>query len=96
MTRPPQPQGTRASRKLRRSGWIPSILYGGSGFGSQQLLQVETKALNKELRELKGSFNDTLYDLHVGEKTYSVLVIISHTYIRYQGEREEQTVFVDI
>ena len=70
---PREVEGTRASRKLRRSGWIPSILYGGSGFGNRQLLQVETKALNKELRELKGSFNNTLYDLHVGEKTYSVL-----------------------
>jgi large subunit ribosomal protein L25 len=70
---PREVDGTRASRKLRGSGWIPSVMYGGADFGDPQLLQVETKALNKELRELKGSFNNTLYDLHVGDKTYAVL-----------------------
>ena len=66
-------EGSRAARRLRRDGWIPSVLYGGSSATDTTLLQVEAKDIRKELRELKDSFNNTLYDLEVGGNVYCVL-----------------------
>ena len=63
-------EGSRRCRSLRRAGWVPSVLYGE---GTSELLQVPNLAIRRELRERQQSFENTLYDLVVGDQTHRVV-----------------------
>ena len=56
------------SRKMRRAGWIPGVLYGGNG--GKQLLKVPRKTIMAELRARPRSFENSVYDVVIGDETH--------------------------
>ena len=60
-------EGSAASRRLRRSGRIPSVVYGVGPDGSRerQLVHVCERELWRELRQRRGTIENTLYELEV-------------------------------
>jgi large subunit ribosomal protein L25 len=63
-------QGTSASRRLRHTGQVPGILYGGSG--AAQPIEVEHNALYHALRKEK--FHASILDMELDGKSERVLL----------------------
>ncbi len=63
-------QGTSASRRLRHTGQVPGILYGGSG--AAQPIEVEHNALFHALRKEK--FHASILDMELDGKSERVLL----------------------
>jgi len=87
--------GSKKSQKLRKSGWIPGVLYGNETTTKPQLIQVEAQELRRQLRLASGSFENQTMHLQVGDKTHLVLPralqvhpasdrIMNITFIRYK------------
>jgi large subunit ribosomal protein L25 len=62
-------RGTRATRRLRRAGFVPGVVYGGTGQEDASSFKVEARALRHVL--VDGS---ALIDLKVDGKTLPVIV----------------------
>jgi large subunit ribosomal protein L25 len=61
-------RGTRVMKRLRREGFVPGVVYGGSD-GDSTSFKVETRALRQVLVQ-----GQALIDLKVGSKTRPVIV----------------------
>ena len=65
-----QAQGTGASRRMRRAGKVPGIVYGGEQ--PPQLIELDHNALFHALK--KEQFHSSVLDLTVGEQQSKVLL----------------------
>ncbi len=65
-----QAQGTGASRRMRRAGKVPGIVYGGEQ--PPQLIELDHNALYHALK--KEQFHSSVLDLSVGEQQTKVLL----------------------
>ncbi len=65
-----QAQGTGASRRMRRAGKVPGIVYGGEQ--QPQLIELDHNALFHALK--KEQFHSSVLDLTVGEQQSKVLL----------------------
>lgn len=63
-------QGTGASRRLRRAGKVPGIIYGGSA--APQMIELDHNALFHALK--KEQFHSSVLDIEVAGKTSQVLL----------------------
>lgn len=63
-------QGTGASRRLRRAGKVPGIIYGGSA--APQMIELDHNALFHALK--KEQFHSSVLDMEVSGKTSQVLL----------------------
>lgn len=59
--------GSRATRRLRRTGQVPGVVYGGTG--EPLALQVEARTLRRAL-----AHSGAVIDLHLGDDTTPVMV----------------------
>jgi len=64
--------GSRHSRRLRQSRWVPSVMYGGDG-NKRTLIQLSLKELSAEIRAKGSSFENTRYTLEVGGQQHEVV-----------------------
>lgn len=60
-------EGSRQSRRLRKQGWTPGLLYGPDmeGKDARKAIQFETRLLKKEMRRLGGSLENTVFNLAI-------------------------------
>lgn len=65
-----QAQGTGASRRMRRAGKVPGIVYGGEQ--KAQMIELDHNALYHALK--KEQFHSSILDLTVGEQQTRVLL----------------------
>jgi large subunit ribosomal protein L25 len=65
-----QAQGTGASRRMRRAGKVPGIIYGGDQ--APQLIELDHNALFHALK--KEQFHSSVLDLTVGDSNTKVLL----------------------
>ncbi|WP_031406513.1 50S ribosomal protein L25/general stress protein Ctc [Thiomonas sp. FB-Cd] len=65
-----QAQGTGASRRMRRAGKVPGIIYGGEQ--KAQMIELDHNALYHALK--KEQFHSSILDLTVGEAQTKVLL----------------------
>ncbi len=65
-----QLQGTGASRRLRRAGKVPGIIYGGSA--APQMIELDHNALFHALK--KEQFHSSVLEMEVAGKTSQVLL----------------------
>jgi len=63
-------QGTGASRRLRRAGKVPGIVYGGEG--QPQLIELDHNALWQSVK--KAAFHSTILDMELAGKNSQVLL----------------------
>src|SRR5690606_12420621 len=67
---PREERGSRASRRLRRSGYVPGVVYGGTNGAEGTAFKVEARRLRSALLDASA-----LIDLKVGsDKTLPVIV----------------------
>ncbi|CAN0383626.1 unnamed protein product [Pylaiella littoralis] len=67
--RPPSEQGSRGARRIRRAGKVPGVVYSTNDAGAKQgeplLVKVDKIVLDREIRRLGASFDNTVYELVV-------------------------------
>lgn len=68
--RPTNEQGSSGSRRVRRVGMTPGVVYGaygkeGQGLGDRYFVKLDTTWANREIRRIQSSFENTVYELVV-------------------------------
>eukprot|EP00752_Nemacystus_decipiens_P002069 g1980.t1 len=67
--RPPSEQGSRGARRIRRAGKVPGIVYSKNDMGANEkdtmIVKVDKIVLDREIRRLGASFDNTVYHLVV-------------------------------
>eukprot|EP00903_Cladosiphon_okamuranus_P011668 g10974.t1 len=65
--RPPNERGSRGANSVRRAGKVPGILYSNNDLGAKNtdtfMVKVDKIVLDREIRRLGASFDNTVYDL---------------------------------
>lgn len=92
-------QGTSASRRLRRSGKVPGILY---GFGDALPLELDHNALWHAMR--KESFHSTILDIEINGKVTKAVMRDVHyhaykpfiTHIDFQRVNMKETIIMRV
>ena len=64
---PREEDGSRRSRKMRHEGYIPGVVYGQgtSGEDHRVLVKVNLRELQREMRRVGKSLENTVYELQV-------------------------------
>lgn len=67
-------EGSRASRRLRKSGFLPGVIYGEGADGSKErvLVSLETRAFEKIHRKLWTSVENQVFTVQVGDSAEPV------------------------
>lgn len=67
-------EGSRASRRLRKNGFLPGVIYGEGADGSNDrvLVALETRAFEKIHRKLWTSVENQLFTVQIGDSAEPV------------------------
>ncbi|CAM9359083.1 unnamed protein product, partial [Chrysoparadoxa australica] len=69
--------GTSSSRRLRREGYVPAVIFGSDTHGNKErlLIQVPKAGLDKLMREERRAFQGTVYEACVQGRRKGIQVI---------------------